>query len=154
MTRKLTARRAGALAIVAFVAVLLAVLTTAAFAAGHQTTTPRTSYRDFHGTVAWTYRGTHTFALRTSRYGVMRFTATARTRYDSMRGFDGCRAGRQLTVHAQRVGDRWMAVEIRRETGHGGRWHDGSRDTWGYGNNSGSNHGNGWGCGCDRGYGH
>ena len=42
----------------------------------------------------------------------MRFSATARTRYDYMHGFDGCEAGRQLTVHAQRVGGRWMAVEI------------------------------------------
>ena len=154
MTRKLTATRAGALVIVALAAILFAALATTAFAVGRQGTTYRGGYRDFHGSVAWTHRATHTVALRTRGYGVMRFSATARTRYDYMRGFDGCQAGRQLTVHAQRVGGRWMAVEIRRETGHGGRWHDGSRDSWGYGNSSGRNSGNGWGCDCDWGDGH
>ena len=155
MTRKLTTTRAGTLAIVALAGVLFAALATAAFATSRQGTAYRGGYRDFHGSVAWTHRATHTFGLHTRGYRMMRFTATGRTRYDSMGSFNGCRAGRQLTVHAQRVGGRWMAVEIRRETGHGSRWHDGSRDSWGYGTSYGSNHGNrGWGCDCDWGYGH
>lgn len=94
-------------------------------------------HRDFHGTVVWAQGVTKTFALRTRAHGVVhRFVATAQTRYDHMRGFSGCRAGRRLAVHARWNGARWIALEIRHERNGGGDWHDGHGDHWG-----GSHHG-------------
>ena len=118
--------------IATLIAVSVITVTTAgaAVGAGGQAATATLTHRDFHGTVAWAHRGTHTFALRTRSSGTIRLVTTARTRYDHRAGFAGCRAGRELTVHARRSGTRWTAIEVRRGTSHHGSWHDGHDDDW------------------------
>ena len=111
-----------------FVAVLLVSLAGAGVAVGltHQAR-GGVGHHDFHGTVVWAHRSSHMIALRTRTNGLMRFATTARTRYDHMGGFDGCRQGRHLAVHARRAGGRWMALELKRDSDHGA-WHDGHHD--------------------------
>lgn len=85
-------------------AAVLAVLagTSAALAADRQPAAADARHRDFRGTVVWAHGATRTFALRARAHGVVRrFSTTARTRYDHMGGFSGCRAGRHLVVHAR-----------------------------------------------------